>query len=96
MNISYWYKRRCAVMATIKTAISLDESIFKKVENLAKEMNISRSQLISRALENMYKEIENLKLLDMINESVAEYDADEKKYKDEMMKYLIKKSNTGE
>ncbi len=38
-------------MATIKTAISLQDSLFAQVNELAQKLNVSRSQVIALALE---------------------------------------------
>jgi metal-responsive CopG/Arc/MetJ family transcriptional regulator len=66
-------------MATIKTAISIDEKLFKEAEKLSAKMKISRSQFFSRAVEEMLERKKNQKLLEMINDSVTELSSDEKK-----------------
>jgi antitoxin MazE6 len=38
-------------MPNIKTAVSLEESLFKRVDSLSRELRISRSRLFSLALE---------------------------------------------
>jgi metal-responsive CopG/Arc/MetJ family transcriptional regulator len=52
---------------TIKTAISLDQRLFKAGEVVAKELNVSRSRLFSMALEEFIRRRRNRKLLDEIN-----------------------------
>ncbi len=54
-------------MATVKTAISLDESLFARVEELACEMQVSRSRLVALALEEFVRRRENQQLLEQIN-----------------------------
>ena len=54
-------------MANIKTAISLQESLFKQVEGLARKMKISRSRLFAIALEDYLHRQQNRQLLDQIN-----------------------------
>lgn len=56
-------------MGTIKTAISIDSRIFKKVDSLARKLRISRSQFFTQAAKHMIKKDENLELLQKINEA---------------------------
>ncbi len=39
-------------MACVKTAISIEESLFRQAEQVAGKLNISRSQLFARALKD--------------------------------------------
>lgn len=54
-------------MSTIKTAISIDETIFNDVERMSKRLHISRSQFFSQAAKYMIDRKENLELLRKIN-----------------------------
>lgn len=54
-------------MATVKTAISLQEPLFKKVEAVANTLSISRSHFFALAAEAFIKEYENRQLLEQIN-----------------------------
>lgn len=54
-------------MATVKTAISLQESLFEQAEVLAAQMNVSRSRLIAIALEEFIRRHHNRQLLEKIN-----------------------------
>lgn len=54
-------------MAHVKTAISVQKSIFDQVEALAHELNISRSQLFNKAAEEFVQRHNNQKLLEQIN-----------------------------
>lgn len=56
---------------TIKTAISLEESLFERVDALAKELNISRSYLFALAAQEFIERHENQHLLEATN---AAYD----------------------
>ena len=56
-------------MANIKTAISLQKSLFDKVENLAHEMKVSRSRLFVMALEDYIHRHQNRRLLEKINQA---------------------------
>jgi hypothetical protein len=58
-------------MATVKTAISLEDSLFKEVEALAKKMKVSRSRLFALALEEFLRRHQNQQLLEQLN---AAYD----------------------
>ncbi|NEN89049.1 MULTISPECIES: hypothetical protein [unclassified Okeania] len=65
-------------MATVKTAISLQEYLFEQAEALAAEMKISRSRLIAIALEEFIRRHQNRLLLEKINaayEDVSETEA---------------------
>lgn len=42
-------------MATVKTAISIQESLFEEAEALAREMNTSRSHIFVLALEEFIR-----------------------------------------
>ncbi len=55
-------------MTRTKTAISLTESLFEQADALAEEMNISRSQLFSIAVEEFIERHQNQKMLEALNE----------------------------
>ena len=56
---------------TVKTAISVDETLFEKVETLAQELSISRSRLFALAAQEFIEKHENQHLFEAIN---AAYD----------------------
>ena len=58
-------------MAHVKTAISLEKTLFDQVEALAREMEISRSRLVVLALEDLLRRHQGQRLLERIN---AAYD----------------------
>ena len=58
-------------MAHVKTAISIEESLFKEAECLAAEMNTSRSKLFEMAMSEFVQRQKNEQLLEKIN---AAYD----------------------
>jgi metal-responsive CopG/Arc/MetJ family transcriptional regulator len=64
-------------MTTIKTAISLQKSLFEQVEKLAHQMKVSRSRLFTMALEDFIRRQENEALLEQINRSYDETTADD-------------------
>jgi metal-responsive CopG/Arc/MetJ family transcriptional regulator len=54
-------------MGTIKTAISIDKPLFEKINNLANEMNTSRSRVFALAAEAFIERHKNKELLNAIN-----------------------------
>jgi len=59
-------------METIKTAISIQKSLFEKAEDLARKMKVPRSRLYSLALQDYLRRRENKNLLAQINAAQAE------------------------
>jgi metal-responsive CopG/Arc/MetJ family transcriptional regulator len=58
-------------MANIKTAISIDKPLFEQVDDMAHELNTSRSRIFALAAMEFIQRHKNLKLLKAIN---AAYD----------------------
>jgi hypothetical protein len=59
-------------MSTIKTAISIDALLFRKAEELAEELQISRSLLYARAVEEFVRGHERIQILRELNEVYGE------------------------
>ncbi|HIP71514.1 MAG TPA: ribbon-helix-helix protein, CopG family [Anaerolineae bacterium] len=59
-------------MATVKTAISLPEALFKEIDDLARETNVSRSKLLAQAAEEYLERHRGQMLLKAINEAYAD------------------------
>ncbi|MDP1547419.1 MAG: hypothetical protein Q8L87_15525 [Anaerolineales bacterium] len=57
---------------TIKTAISIQKSLFEQAESLAQELNVSRSQLFGLAIETFVKNHQNQILLQEINKAYSD------------------------
>ncbi len=57
-------------MAIVKTAISVQESLFERADALARQLHLSRSQLFSRALDEFLDRHESRLLLEAINRSL--------------------------
>ena len=57
--------------STVKTAISIDQATFNKVEQLTRRLHISRSQFFTQAARYMIEHDEILLLLQRINEAYA-------------------------
>ena len=65
---------------TIKTAVSLPKALFRRAEELAQEMKVSRSKLLTLALQDYILRMENEQLLKEINRSVLDaMDEDDEK-----------------
>ena len=56
-------------MANVKTAISLQETLFEQADRLAREMKVSRSRLFALAVEDYLRSNQNRQLLERINEA---------------------------
>ena len=70
----------------VKTAISLDDELFQKVEAISKELQISRSRLFALAVREFIARHENLNLVQAINLAYddEESDSGEKILRDSM------------
>ncbi len=72
-------------MPNVKTAISMEEPLFKEVDALAREMRLPRSQLFVKAVEEFIERHRNQQLLQKINEAYAdEPDPAERDYRSRM------------
>jgi predicted transcriptional regulator len=68
-------------MANVKTAISLQEHLFRQAAAIARDMKLSRSRLFAVALEQFIQRHHNREILDKINKAYGgEPDAAERKY----------------
>ena len=56
-------------MANIKTAISIDKPLFEQVNDIAHEMNTSRSRIFALAAQEFIQRRRNQKLLEAINDA---------------------------
>lgn len=75
-------------MAHVKTAISMDEALFREAEALANKMGVSRSRLFADAVEEYVRRRENEELLKRLNEAHAdEPDEEEREYMARMSRY---------
>ena len=54
-------------MAQIKTAVSIDETLFADAERVAAELHLSRSSLYALALKEFLERWESQRLLDELN-----------------------------
>ena len=56
-------------MPNVKTAISIEKTLFEQAENIAREMKVSRSSLFALALQDFIRHHHNRELLRRINEA---------------------------
>lgn len=75
-------------MTTIKTAVSIEEKLFQRVEELAGEMQVPRSRIFSMALESYIERYDTQKLIDILNVVYADGLTEEEKEDMEAMRYL--------
>jgi metal-responsive CopG/Arc/MetJ family transcriptional regulator len=59
-------------MPGVKTAISLDENLFKKVNEIAHDLHVSRSRVFTLAVIDFLKKQENISLLTQLNEAYGD------------------------
>ncbi len=57
---------------SVKTAISLQEDLFKEVNVLASKLHVSRSKLFVMAVQDFIKKEESKKLLSQINNAFSD------------------------
>ena len=79
-------------MATsVKTAITMQEELFKEVNRLASELHVSRSKLFVMAVQEFIKKNETQNLLSQINKAFSEQpDFDETNVQCKMRKKQLK------
>ena len=66
-------------MACVKTAISIQESLFKEAEELARKLQVSRSKLVSLALEEYVGKHRTEELVRQIREAYEGYPDEEER-----------------
>ena len=59
-------------MAVIKTAISIDERLFDKINRLSDEIKLSRSQIFSQAVKYFIERKSDLELVRKINQAYSD------------------------
>ena len=65
-------------MSYMKTAISIDEELYRKAEKLSTKLNLSRSQLFAQALEYLLEKSETLEIIQRLNEVYRPNDVEAK------------------
>jgi metal-responsive CopG/Arc/MetJ family transcriptional regulator len=69
-------------MTHVKTAVSIEESLFREAESLAENMKVSRSKLFAAAISEFISKYKNQQLLSEIN--AAYDDAPDKQEKNKL------------
>lgn len=78
-------------MSTIKTAISLEDHLYREANQIAEELNISRSQVFARALEEYIRHYRNQQLLHQINEAYSDAPDSEDQETHDLIRYQRRK-----
>ncbi|RME74102.1 MAG: ribbon-helix-helix protein, CopG family [Chloroflexi bacterium] len=72
-------------MASIKTAISIQKALYEQVDQMARELNVSRSRIFVMAVEEFIQRYQNQQLLQQINQAYDDMPpAEEQVYLDKM------------
>ena len=79
-------------MPGVKTAISLEKSLFDQINKLAKEKHISRSRLFILAVQDYLKKYESRNLLAQINAAYDDISDEEETKIAQVMKQKQKKN----
>ena len=76
--------------ASVKTAISIREDLFKEVNKLAEELHVSRSKLFVMAVQDYLKKNNKQSLLSQINRAFNDYpDSEELEIHSKMRKKQV-------
>ena len=59
-------------MSTVKTAISIDSSLFDQAEKLSQQLSLSRSQLFSIAVQEFIQRNRSRRMFDALNKAYAD------------------------
>jgi metal-responsive CopG/Arc/MetJ family transcriptional regulator len=59
-------------MKTVKTAISIQKSLYDQADNLARKLNMSRSHLFVLAVEDFIQRYQNRSLLNDLNNAYSD------------------------
>jgi len=73
-------------MSNVRTAISIPESLFERVDAFAKKSQISRSRLFVLAVEDYLRQVENEELLQAINDAYQDPPSPEEETHHQRMK----------
>ncbi len=78
--------------SSVKTAISLENDLFKEVNILARELHISRSKLFVLAVQDFIKKNQSRKLLAQINKAFDDQpDSEETEVQNKMRNKQLKR-----
>jgi predicted DNA-binding protein len=65
----HWYN--LVILNAMKTAISLSDETFQRVDRAARRLGLSRSELFARAAENWLDDLEDDGVTEAINQAIA-------------------------
>ena len=77
-------------MPNIKTAISIEKQIFDQVNDLAQNLNISRSRLFVLAVQGFIQRHKNMELLQALNEAYDDLEESETEVVEKMQPRHLK------
>jgi predicted transcriptional regulator len=83
-------------MARIKTAVSLDKTLYEQIDTLACKLKVSRSRLFAMALEDFLRHHENEQLLQEINRAYQDEPDQSRQAESQGMRRLHRKIVDGE
>jgi metal-responsive CopG/Arc/MetJ family transcriptional regulator len=79
-------------MPFVKTGLSIDKQLFKKADEIALKLDISRSKLYQLALEDYIRQYENNQILEKINSTYSDKTTSEENKFQNRMKIYHKKT----
>jgi len=83
-------------MPNIKTAVSIEKSLFEQAESIAREMKVSRSGLFALALQDFIRHHQNEELLRRIDEAYQDAPDAEEQERLSRMRRRQRKTMEGE
>lgn len=72
-------------MSMVKTAISIDKQLFRKVDRLARQLTLPRSQVFVLAVRDFLRRRENQELFARINNAYADQQESQESQVDHML-----------
>jgi metal-responsive CopG/Arc/MetJ family transcriptional regulator len=82
-------------MASVRTALVLQDTLVNRVDRVARRLRLSRSQVFSQAADEFLEKHEGKALLEAINAAVGEPDPSEREER-EAMRHLHRRAVAGE
>ena len=79
---------------TVKTAISLQSPLLRRIDAAANELGLSRSAFLANAAEQMVTKLENVKLLSLLNEAYGDSPDDDERRLLDGIEHLIRQQVT--
>ena len=76
---------------SVKTAISMQQHLFDDINELASELNVSRSKLVVLAIEEFIRKNENKKMLAQINAAYTDSPDEDEGVRENLMRKKQKK-----